>query len=153
MLNSEPQTYVITSETLQILVLLSDLSKIPNVRTLLSLKKASIEKDIFEKGKKRLAIFSRRCMCIFCTFPSPPSSYTTVINCYLKTIKSSFRARNLNLRNVPLMVKKHGSGWYAFVIFQKMVSKGFQRFYACKNNQSQCMRLRSIQLSIFNIVK
>ena len=150
MLNSEPQTYVITSETLQILVLLSDLSKIPNVRTLLSLKKASIEKDIFEKGKKRLAIFSRRCTCIFCTSPSPPSSYTTVINCYLKP---SFPARNLNLRNVPFVVKKHGSGCYAFVIFQKMVSKGFQRFYACKNNQSQCMRLRSIQLSIFNIVK
>ena len=150
MLNSEPQAYVITSETLQILVLLSDLSKIPNVRTLLLLKKASIEKDIFEKGNKRLAIFSRRCTCIFCTSPSPSSSYTTVINCYLKP---SFQARNLNLRNVPLVVKKHGSGWYAFVIFQKMVSKGFQRFYTCKNNQSQCMRLRSIQLSIFNIVK
>ena len=39
MLNSEPQTYVITSETLQVFVLLSDLSKIPDVRTLLSLKK------------------------------------------------------------------------------------------------------------------
>ena len=39
MLNSEPQTYVITSETMQIFVFLSDLSKIADVRTLLSLKK------------------------------------------------------------------------------------------------------------------
>ena len=39
MLNSKPQTCVITSEILQIFVLLSDLSKIPDVRTLLSLKK------------------------------------------------------------------------------------------------------------------
>ena len=70
MLNSEPQTYVITSETLQILVLLSDLSKIPNVRTLLSLKKASIEKDIFEKGKKRLAIFQGGACASFA--PPPP---------------------------------------------------------------------------------
>ena len=39
MLNSKSQTYVITSETLQIFTLLSYLSKIPDVRTLLSLKK------------------------------------------------------------------------------------------------------------------
>ena len=39
MLNSEPQTYDITSETPQIFVLLSDLSKILNVRRLHLLKK------------------------------------------------------------------------------------------------------------------
>ena len=38
-LNSEPQPYVITSETLQVFALLYDIWKIPDVRTLLSLKK------------------------------------------------------------------------------------------------------------------
>ena len=58
MLNSEPQTNVITSETLQIFYLLSDLSKIPDVRRLLLLKRTSIEKKVFEKAQKRVAIFS-----------------------------------------------------------------------------------------------
>ena len=35
MLNSEPQTNVITSETLQIFVLLSDLSSVPDVKAFL----------------------------------------------------------------------------------------------------------------------
>ena len=61
MLNSEPQTYVITSKTLQIFILLSDLSKIPDVTTLHSLKRASFEKEIFEKGQKGAAFFSRWC--------------------------------------------------------------------------------------------
>ena len=39
MLHSEPQTYVITSETLQIFVPLSDLSNISDFGTLHSLKK------------------------------------------------------------------------------------------------------------------
>ena len=39
MLDSEPQTYVITSETLQIFVPLSDLSNISDLATLHSLKK------------------------------------------------------------------------------------------------------------------
>ena len=54
MLNSEPQTYVITSETLQIFVLLSNL-----LRTLLSLKKSPIEKRHFlERAKKGSKFFS-----------------------------------------------------------------------------------------------
>ena len=87
MFNSEPQTYVLTSETLQILVLLSDLCKIPFVRKLFLLKKASIEKGIFEKGQKRAAIFSGQCARTIC-IPTP--CYVMVINCYLKAIKPSF---------------------------------------------------------------
>ena len=50
MLNSEPQKYAITSETPQIFVLLSDLCKIPDVRTLHSLKKGLNWKKHFYKG-------------------------------------------------------------------------------------------------------
>ena len=82
MFNSEPQTYVLTSETLQIFVLLSGLCKIPFVRKLFLLKKASIE-----KGQKRAAIFSEQCARTIC-IPTP--CYVMVINCYLKAIKPSF---------------------------------------------------------------
>ena len=57
MLNYEPQTHVITSEAPQFFVLLSDLSKILDVRTLHSLKKDSTGKGIFEKGQKKRQLF------------------------------------------------------------------------------------------------
>ena len=72
MLNYEPQTHVITSEAPQFFVLLSDLSKILDVRTLHSLKKDSTGKDIFEKGQKKVAIFSGRCARTTCTPPVAP---------------------------------------------------------------------------------
>ena len=58
MLNYEPQTHVITSETPQFFVLLSDLSKILDVRTLHSLKKDSTGKGIFEKGQKKAVLLA-----------------------------------------------------------------------------------------------
>lgn len=66
MFNSESQTYVLTSETLQIFVLLPDLCKIPFLRKLFLLKKTSTEKGIFEKGQKRAAIFSWRLQLRYC---------------------------------------------------------------------------------------
>ena len=73
MLNSEPQTCVIFSETLQVFLLLSDLSKIPDVRTLLrSLKKASTEKNIFEKGKKGQQFFQGGARASLIPPPPPP---------------------------------------------------------------------------------
>ena len=61
MLHSEPQTYVITSETLQIFVPLSDLSNISDFGRLHSLKK-----DLLKKGQKRAAIFSWRLQLRYC---------------------------------------------------------------------------------------
>ena len=76
MLNSEPQTYVITSETLLMFLLLPDLSKVSDVRTLLSLKKWPLLKKAFEKSKraKRAAQFFQRVPLV------PPPSYATAIS-------------------------------------------------------------------------
>ena len=70
MLNYEPQTHVITSEAPQFFVLLSDLSKILDVRTLHLLKKDSTGKGIFQKGQKKAVIFSGRCARTTWTPPS-----------------------------------------------------------------------------------
>ena len=58
MLNSEPQTYVITSETVKIVVLLSDLSKLRDVRTLPFVKKEhQLKKTFLKKDKKGQQFF------------------------------------------------------------------------------------------------
>ena len=67
MLNYEPQTHVITSEAPQFFVLLSDLCKILDVKTLHSLKKDSTGKGIFEKGQKKAVVFSGWCARTTCT--------------------------------------------------------------------------------------
>ena len=65
---------LLPQKTLQIFVLLSDISKIPDVRTLSSLKKGLSWESIYEKGHNRVAIFFKVAGAHHLHFPS----YTTV---------------------------------------------------------------------------
>ena len=73
MLHSEPQMYVVTSETLQIFVPLSDLSNISDLGTLHSLKKDLKWKK--QEGQERAAIFSRRLKLRYCKTYQKTSSF------------------------------------------------------------------------------
>ena len=78
MLNSEPQTYVVTLETLQFFSFCLISLKFLMLEHCLRYKRVSTEKDIFGKGQKRAAIFSGRCARTTCTLlPSPQLRHCT----------------------------------------------------------------------------
>ena len=83
---------------------LSDFSSIPDVRTLLLLKKASTRKTIFKKGKKRQQFFqcSARAQLAPLNYATNSFAKTVKIFCLLATLAKKHHQRCLKMFQIRL---------------------------------------------------